>query len=105
MQTITIAIDDRSQTLSATELADFLYFFRATNLALRDIVPRQDHNLLRQPTHLEISDYRSRMAKYSISKLNSFFEPQNSPDFFQITQINRQSPMEMTVTGCIFCLV
>jgi hypothetical protein len=75
MSNITITIDDRSENLSATELADFLYFFRAINLALADIVPREDYDMVRRPTESEIRKYQIELANYSVEKLDSFFEP------------------------------
>jgi hypothetical protein len=86
-------------------LADFLYFFRAANLALRDIVPSQDHDALREPTEPEFKEYRKRLANCSISKLNSFFDPRNSPELLQISQINRQSPIDISVVGFPFLLI
>jgi len=104
MQPMTITIEDQSESLSATEFADFLYFFRAANLALRDIVPSQDHNESRDPTTVELAEYRKSLGKNSIRELNSLFEPKTALESFRITHIARKSPLELVIIGCPFLL-
>jgi len=105
MQTITIKIPDESEALNPSQLADFLYLFRAANLALDQIVAKKDRAVLRKPSPAEEKVYRTSLARCSPEKLNRFFDPLTEPDFLQITRIRRHSPMEIDLTGWGYLII
>ena len=97
MERFIVTVSDESKALNPSELADFLYLFRATNLALRHFVTERDHASERVPLTEEVESYRKR--------LETFFDPRNAPDCVQIMEIRRQSPVELVLGGCAFLLV
>ena len=105
MQTITLVITDESQLLDPSELADFLYLFRATNLALDPIVARADRESSRLPSDAELKAYRLGLVKYSPEKLDHFFDPHTEPNILQIKRISRQSPIEMDLSGWAYLII
>jgi len=105
MQTITIAIPDESGALNPSQLADFLYLFRAANLALDQVVAKSDRAALRKPSPAEEEAYRIALARCSPEKLNRFFDPLTEPDFLRITRINQHSPMEIDLTGWGYLII
>lgn len=104
MQTVEIIITDQSTALSPIELAEFLYLFPAVGLALSQIVPKQEHDALREPTAVELTRYKQALGKFSPGELDSFFAPEASSGLLQIKQICRNSPLEMTLCGCAFLI-
>ena len=105
MQTITLEITDESKELNPAELADFLYLFRATNLALYRIVAKKDWELVREPSNAELKPYRASLGKFSPEELDSFFDPRTAPAFLQIKRISRQSPIEIVLSGWVYLLI
>lgn len=105
MQTITVTIPDEAKTLNPSQLAEFLYLFRAANLALDQIVSKKDRGVLRRPTPAQEWSYRLNLARCAPENLNSFFDPSNRPNFLQITRISRHSPMEIDLTGWGYLII
>jgi hypothetical protein len=101
---VEITIIDQSATLNPNELAEFLYLFPAAGRALSRLVPKHDHNAERQPTPEELTKYRRGLGRFSPDELDSLFAGESSPDILQISQIRRNSPLEMTLAGCAFLI-
>lgn len=104
MQTVEITITDQSATLNPSELAEFLYLFPAAGRALSRLVPKRDHNAEREPASEELTKYRHELGRFSPDELDSFFARETSEDILQISQIRRNSPLEMTLAGCAFLI-
>jgi hypothetical protein len=104
MQTITLIIEDESKALNPSELADFLYLFRAANLALKRIVPEDLHRSLAKPTQRQVALFRTQLERLSPRQLNAFFAPRTHPDVLGIQRMIRQSPLEIVVGGCAFLI-
>jgi hypothetical protein len=104
MQTVEITIIDGSATLNPNELAEFLYLFPATGRALSRLVPRHDHCVEREPTSGELTKYRRELRSFSPDQLDSLFVKDLSQDILQISQIRRNSPLEITLAGCAFLI-
>jgi len=100
MQNVEMVIGDQSATLNPSDLAEFLYLFTGTGRALRHLVPSRDHDALREPSSEELAACKYELRKFSPEELNAFFDPQSSPEFIQIRQIRRNSPLEFTLAGC-----
>ena len=100
MHTVEITIIDQSPTLNPNELAEFLYLFPAAGRALNRLVPKGEHDAVRDPTTEELKKYRRELGKFSPDELDSFFASQTSQDSFQIKKITRNSPLEITLEGC-----
>src|SRR5689334_9288976 len=104
MQTITVRIPDESGALNPSQLADFLYLFRAANLALDQVVAKNDRASLRKPSTAKQKAYRIALTSCSPEKLDRFFDPLTEPDFLQITRISRHSPMEIDLKGWAYVI-
>jgi hypothetical protein len=104
MQTVEMLIRDQSAVLNPSELAEFLYLFPAVNRALSRIVPAPEHDALREPTAGELLKYRHGLGRFSPNELDCFFEPRTSPDLLKISHIRRESPLEITLCGCVFLI-
>lgn len=104
MQTITLIIEDESKALNPSELADFLYLFRAANLALRRIVPDNLHESLAKPTQRQLASFRTQLECLSPRQLNGYFAPHTTPETLEIQRMIRQSPLEIVVGGCAFLI-
>ena len=104
MQAVEIIIIDQSSTLNPKELAEFLYLFPAAGRALSRLVPKHDHNVEREPTSEELAKYRHELRRFSPDELDSLFTGELSQDILQISQIRRNSPLEMTLAGCAFLI-
>src|SRR5258706_11140632 len=100
MQIVEMRIGDQSATLNPSELAEFLYLFTAAGRALKHLVPSQDHDALREPTQAELASYQRELRRFSPDELNVLFDASRSPEFVQIGQIRRSSPLEFTLAGC-----
>ncbi|MDB6058789.1 MAG: hypothetical protein JWO95_2633 [Verrucomicrobiales bacterium] len=104
MDALTLTIEDDQRGLNPTELADFLYLFRAVTLALRDVIPAGDSKSKRVPSIAEVNRYRSSICRFSPGQLNKYFDTTKSRHFFEIENIQRNSPMELIVGGVGFLL-
>ena len=104
MKTVEMRISDQSVTLNPSELAEFLYLFTGTGRALRDLVPPHDHDAVREPSSEELAKYRHELRRFSPFQLNIFFDPRTSPEFVQINEISRSSPLEFTLAGCVLLI-
>jgi hypothetical protein len=100
METIAMSVTDAGSSISATELAEFLFLFRGANVALSQIVPNSKHHPLRQPTEDEIKECKLHLGSFSPKQLDSFFDSHEAPDLLEISRISRESPLEITVMGC-----
>jgi hypothetical protein len=105
MTTMTVTIADDEARLDPSELAEFLYLFRAVNVALSGIVLDSERQQVREPSIEEIARYRTRLGKCTPQELNSFFDPETEPGLLEIEQIKRESPTELALVGCAFLLV
>src|ERR1039457_3608261 len=104
MSTMMLVIKETSEVLNPSELADFLYLFRAANVGLNHFVPTEVREELREPTPDEIAKYRRRLAACSPQQLDSFFNPETNTKLLQITDIRHQSPLKIGIMGCAFLL-
>ncbi|MDX1950640.1 MAG: hypothetical protein SFY81_00565 [Verrucomicrobiota bacterium] len=100
MQKIAVIFGEESKELNPAELADFLFLFRAMNLALDRLVPESERNDWRIPTQIEASHYLNKMAGFNPQEINSFFNASNKPDLLQIDEVSRHSPLEILYIGC-----
>ena len=105
MHTITVAVEDKASSLWPTDLAEFLFLFRAANVALSRLLPSGTHNDVREPTHDEVEDLRGRLGAFSPNELDRFFDPATSPDLLTIDRMTRESPMEIELVGLPLLLV
>lgn len=104
MQTIRLLIPNESGEINPRELADFLYLFRATNLALNKVVPKKQHGDMREPSRAEKKAYRRRLQAFSPEQLNSLFSLHRDAALLRISRITHQSPIEITLAGCVFLI-
>jgi hypothetical protein len=100
MQSIKITVGEESKELNPAELADFLFLFRATNLALHQLVPPADQKAMREPLPDEVERYRVQLTKFTPKQLDSFFDAKTEPELLQIKEMSRQSPLWLVYLGC-----
>jgi hypothetical protein len=97
---VIIQIREGSSPLRPTELAEFLFLFRATILGLKNCVPQ---SVLSQPptepTATELKEYARQLAKFRPSDLNQLFSREYQPDAVEIKAISMNSPLEITICG------
>ena len=105
MPEIILRINDDSLMLNPAELADFLFFFRAANSALKRIVSAEDLTGIRKPGAKDAEIYAKKLGGFRPEELNNFFDAHTDPDIVQIANISRNSPLEIVVCGCHFLLV
>ena len=99
MPTITLKVAEDANGLNPSELADFLYLFRATTLALHKLVPLEDQRASCEPTSEQIEKYRVLLTRFSPRQLDTLFNPSTDPELLQIEEITRQSPLEIVYIG------
>ncbi len=100
MQTIAITVSDESSLIVPTEFAEFLFLFRGANVALSQVLPKEHHDELKQPTESELQKLKRTLSSFSPKELDSFFDPNRTPDLVQIERISRASPLELVLLGC-----
>ena len=105
MRTITVTVKDEATTLRPTDLAEFLFLFRAGNVALSCLLPKDTHNDVREPTHDEVEGLRGRLGAFSPNELDRFFDSATSPDLLTIDRMTRESPLEIELIGLPLLLV
>lgn len=104
MQTVELFVSDQSATINPVELAEFLFLFPAAGRALSCFVPQSYHALIREPTPTELTNYGQLLKRFSPNELDSFFSTAESPVPIKISQISRNSPLEITFIGCAFLI-
>jgi len=95
MPEIILQIEDNSPMLNPAELADFLFYFRAVNSALKQTVPLKNLTQLREPSDKEFKAYAKRLRGLSPKELNELFDTSTGAELIQIGHIARNSPLEL----------
>jgi len=102
MESITLVIGDDSASLDPRDIAEFLYLFQAAYVGLRRVLPKSVITKAERPSRGTLDLVRERLLNLSPRELSGLFAAKG--EVARITQIRRESPMEIALVGCMVVL-
>jgi hypothetical protein len=100
---ITLLVNEQTETLNPDELAGFIFLFRAAyGLACRELREERDDEL--QDVEEQVGRVIKAAKKLRLEQLQRLFNEAPQGEDLQVTTISRRSPLEIALAGTLICL-